>query len=316
MVLLAAAQLLLRRLSGEGDVIVGTPVAGRTRPELEGLIGLFLNNLALRTDLSGDPSFVDLLGRVREGTLAAFAHEDLPFEKLVEELQPERDLDRNPIFDVLVNLLNAPWEDLSLPGLSFSYEAPAEPEAKFALQLTMAERDGDLVLELLCDRRRFSAADAGRMLEQLEALLRGVLAAPEAPVGDHPMLTRACRAVLPDPSEILPEPRYEPRYYPVTALFAAWAEREPDAVAVIQGDVSLTYGELLDAASRMAARLPAGEVVAVRGERSPGLIAAITAVLASGGVLLLLDPELPASRHRQMVELAGATRLLRLDDDP
>ncbi len=249
------------------------------------------------------------------GTLAAYAHEDLPFEKLVEELQPERDLGRNPVFDVLVNLLNAPWEELSLPGLTFSYEAPAEPEAKFALQLTMAERDGGLVLEMLCDRRRFSAADAGRMLEQLEALLRGVLAAPEAPVGDHPMLTRACRAVLPDPAAALPEPRYPP----VTALFAAWAERAPGAVAVTQGEISLTYGELAIAAARLAAGLAAwgvadGDVVAVRGERSPGLIVAIAAVLASGGVLLLLDPELPAERHRQMVELAGASRLLWLGD--
>ena len=316
--LLALAQLLLARLSGEEDVIVGAPAAGRPRPELEGLVGLFLNTLALRTDLSGDPSFRALLKRARDSALGAFAHQLLPFERLVEELQPDRDPARNPVFDVMVNLLNMPRQELRLAGLNLTWQAPVEPEAKVGLTLFAAEEDGGLRLDLLADRRRFSAADASRMLEQLEVLLRGALAAPEAPVGDHRMLTRACRAVLPDPSVLLPEPRYEP----VTALFAAWAGRAPASMAVVQGKISLTYRELLASSSRLAAGLAAwgvetGTVVAVRGERGPGLIATVTAVLASGGVLLLLDPELPAHRHLQMVELAGAARLLWLGEgDP
>ena len=260
MVLLAALQVLLHRLSGDREVVVGTPVAGRPRPELEGLIGLFLNALALRGDVSGDPSFEQLLARVRALCLGAYAHQELPFERLVEALQPERDPGRHPLFDVMLNMINVPREELRLPELTLSWRAPVEPEAKLPLTLFATEQDGGLELEALADPRRFGSGDAARWLEQLEALLAQAVAEPAAPISSWSLVTAVCRSVLPDPAAPLPDLRYAP----VTDLLAAEARRHPERAALVQGDVVLSYGALVGAAAAVARGIPPG-----RGGRRP-----------------------------------------------
>src|SRR5262249_29882094 len=144
MVLLAAFNVVLSRWSGQADIVVGSPIAGRTHRELEGLIGFFVNTLALRTDLGGDPSFRELVGRVKEAALGAYAHQDLPFEKLVTELQPLRDLSRQPIFQVLFALQNVPQERFDLPGLELRRAGGGRPTEKFDLAVFVQERDGRL----------------------------------------------------------------------------------------------------------------------------------------------------------------------------
>src|SRR5579864_9176958 len=149
MTLLAATELVFGRWSGQDEVVVGTPIAGRNRAETEPLIGLFLNHLVLRTDLSGEPSFGGLLGRLRETTLGAFAHQDLPFEKLLEEIKPERDLSRTPLFQVLFNLINVPAEPLRLPGLTESPLAAVGADSKFDMTFYVEEIDGEVAFHLV-----------------------------------------------------------------------------------------------------------------------------------------------------------------------
>jgi amino acid adenylation domain-containing protein len=310
MVLLAAFDLLLARLAGVEDVTVGSTIAGRRQRELEGLIGFFVNVLPLRVDLAGDPSFRQLLARVREVALGGYAHQDIPFEKLVEELQPERDLEGNPFFDVLINLVNTPGSRVELPGLTFEGREPVQTEAKFALTLTAAETRDGLALNLLYRRDLFSPKRAAGMLDQLHGLLRQAASDPDRALSGYSMIPTLA-SVSP-----LPEPFYEP----VTATFFALAERSPDLVAVVSGDeVVMTYGDLAararEVASALAARdLRFGDVVALAGPRAPAMLPALVAILASGGVLLPLDPDLPADRRRRMLAIAGARCLVRVEE--
>lgn len=179
MVLLAAFQLLLSRWSGQSDVTVGTPVANRPRPEFEHLLGCFLNTLAMRTDLSGDPSFRQLVARVRKVALDAFAHQDVPFERLVEELRPQRDPRRHPIFDVMFNLVNVPRNPVELTGLELSYPELCPPESRFAFTLYAREVEGRLDLRIVYQTSLFSARRMSLFLEQFEELLRAAIADSE-----------------------------------------------------------------------------------------------------------------------------------------
>ena len=175
MTLLAAFKILLWRYSGQSDVVVGTPIAGRNHLATEGLIGLFVNTLVLRTSLSGNPSFSELLDRVREVTLGAYAHQDLPFEKLVEELQPERDMSRSPLFQVMFVLQNATAETLRLPGLEASEVTGGDETAKFDLTLGLAEIDGELQGSLQYNVDLFDAATIERLVQHYQLLLEGVV---------------------------------------------------------------------------------------------------------------------------------------------
>ncbi|HLX09300.1 MAG TPA: amino acid adenylation domain-containing protein, partial [Thermoanaerobaculia bacterium] len=311
MTLLAGFQLLLSRLSGELEVVVGSPIAGRRFRELEGLIGMFVNTLALRTDLSGGPSFRELLARVRATALAAYAHQDLPFERLVEELQLERDPRRNPIFDVLFNLVNTPRPAAELPGLRLASGEPPPAETKLDLSLTLVEEGEELGLYLLFARRPLAAAYGEALLAQLELLLAQAAAAPERGIDEYSLLAAGIGDRLPDPGAELR--RSEPR--PVHELFFARAAAQPAAPAVLRGDRAWTYGELAARARELAGRLAGagigpGTVVAVSGEQDCGLIVALIAVLAAGGVLLPVAPELPPARRRLMLAAARARLLL------
>jgi amino acid adenylation domain-containing protein len=310
MVLLAAFQLLLSRLAGEEDVVVGVTIAGRLRRETEELIGFFVNTLPLRTDLAGNPSFLQLLARVREVALGAYAHQELPFEKMVEMLQPERDLGANPLFDVLLNQVNTPQAAVDLPGITLVCEEPEEVDAKFALNLTAVELEGGLALHLTYRRDLFTPGRIDLLLGQLTHLLAQIGSAPQRPIGDYSLVTPESQALLPDPSLALPEPVYEP----VTELFFACADAAPARPAAVRGERAWSYGELAARARELAAALGArgldrGDVVALAGRGSFGFLAAMTAVLASGAVLLHLDAALPPRRRRQLCA-AGRARLL------
>ncbi|HSF39112.1 MAG TPA: non-ribosomal peptide synthase/polyketide synthase [Thermoanaerobaculia bacterium] len=289
MVLLAGFSALLARLSGQDDVIVGAPVAGRVREETEPLVGCFLNNVALRTDLSGRPSFRELLARARATALEAYAHQDVPFEKLLEELAPKRDLSRTPIFQVFLNMLNFPAEE---GGEGFGDAFTPEVPSKFDLTIYAAEGGGALHLDLVYNADLFDRERVEEMARQLERLLARAVEEPEAPVSRISLVTEA--ALLPDPAK------------PLDASFRggiheALSRQDPERVAVVEDGRIFTYGELQAAASGLAGLLASqglgrGEIVAVWAHRSAVLPGAVLGVLRAGAVFMVLDPAYPASR--------------------
>ncbi|HEV2146721.1 MAG TPA: amino acid adenylation domain-containing protein, partial [Longimicrobiaceae bacterium] len=313
MTLLAAFQVLLAKYSGQEDVVVGAPVAGRTHPELEGLIGFFANTLALRTDLSGDPTFRQLLRRVREGTLGAYAHQELPFEKLVEALQPERSLGHSPLFQVTFALQNAGRTPPRLTGVETSLVRTDGATAMFDLGLSMAEQDGELrgVLEYATDL--FDAATARRMVGHLRVLLEGIASAPETRLSGLELLgEEECRIVLEEWNGT--EAEY-PADLCIHQLCEERAVLTPDGVAVVFEEELLTYRELNERANRLAHRLRTLGVgpevrVGLCLERSLEMVVSILAVLKAGGAYVPLDPGYPAERLELMLSDSGVAVLL------
>ena len=311
MALLAAFNVLLRALSGQDDIILGVTIANRNRIEIESLIGFFVNTLPLRTDLSGNPTFLELLDRVRPGCLEAYGHQDLPFEKLVEEIHPERTPARNPIFDILFNSLTAPAGNAKLPGLVLDDLHREDPESKFALTLNVEEFGDEIRLRAVYQSRLFSSERIEAMLDQYVHLLQQIADDQESPISAYSLVAPRFRRLLPDPTQAIAEPRFEL----AARAFASRAELTPDRPAIIHGDRSWTYGELSEAVCALVSSLKAqglcrGDVVAVTGRRSFGLIAAVLAVLSSGGVLLTIDPLLPEYRKLLMVKEARPRRLI------
>ena len=312
MALLAAFQGLLSRRSGQDDLVVGTPVSGRTGAETEPLIGCFINTLVIRTDLSGNPSFRDVLSRVREGALGAFAHADLPFDKLVEELHPERDLARNPIYQVMFNLLtlgNAPVP--SIPSLEVRFLPPGDEASKLDLTLYASEEADGLQLRLVYAIDLFERAGMAEMLAQFKQFLEQVSADPDRPIAEASLVTDGARGRLPDPSAALEERAIEP----VTATFAAQARNCPEHPALVESGSVCTYGELaakMDAIARglVALAVRPGDVVALTGAPGVSMIAGVLGIMRARGVLLLLDPRLPIERRRLMLREAGVQHLL------
>ena len=307
MTLLTAFQVLLYRYSGQEDIAVGTPIAGRGRTELEGLIGFFVNTLVLRSDLSGNPSFRDLLRRARESALAAYSHQDLPFEKLVEELAPKRDPSRNPLFDVMINYVDRSQPALDLPGLAVQQIGPPSTSAKFAMTLYVGAHEQEVDLRLVYQSELFSPARIASMLEQYVHLLGQIARAPEKSVRDYSLVTASARACLPDPTIPLQAAPQES----VVAQVLTWARSAPDSTAVTAAGRQWTYAELTARATSLATTLQAmgigrGDVVAIIGPRSFGLIGTMLAVLMSGGAFLTIDPALPAQRKRVMLGEARA----------
>ncbi|WP_437681732.1 amino acid adenylation domain-containing protein [Sorangium sp. So ce131] len=306
MTLLAAFQALLGRYSRQSDVVVGSPVAGRTRAEVEGLIGLFVNTLALRADLRGDPPFVELLRQVRDTALGAYAHQALPFERIVDALGVPRDLSRTPVFQVLFTLQNAPVQVMQLAGLSLREEELPTRTAKFDLDLTLREVDGALVGTLEYSADLFDASTAERMAGHLCTLLEGVAAAPATRISRLPLLTAAERRQIlvernrtaRDFTAVRPEWRPAARF---TELFEAQAERTPDAVAVACDGERWTYAELDDRARRVGRALRErgvgrGDVVGLLLDRGVELVAAILGVFKAGGAYMPLDADWPDQR--------------------
>ncbi|HLX07384.1 MAG TPA: amino acid adenylation domain-containing protein, partial [Thermoanaerobaculia bacterium] len=314
MSLLGAFQALLGRYSQEERLVVGSPIAGRTRIELENLVGLFVNTLALAVDLGGDPPFAALLGRVRETALAAYAHQEVPFEKLVAELQPERSLAHSPLFQVLLVLQNAPASPLALPGLTLTPAAVAGNTAKFDLNLDLGEVNGALAGSLGYSADLFDAATVGRWAGQLEVLLDAVTADPLQRLSALPLLSAGERQQLVEWNATAAPYRLDRCLH---ELIAEQARRTPHAVAVeAEADgARLTFAELAAAAGRLARRLRrqgagAETIVALCAERSLAMVVGVLAILEAGGAYLPLDPETPRERLLYMLRDAGATLLL------
>ncbi|HSF38618.1 MAG TPA: non-ribosomal peptide synthase/polyketide synthase, partial [Thermoanaerobaculia bacterium] len=299
MVLLAAFQTLLARYSGQRALAVGSPVAGRNRLEIEGLIGFFVNTLVLHGDLAGEPSFRELLGRVRETALAGYLHQDLPFEKLIEELAPERSLAHSPLFQVMLALQNAPAGSLEIRDLRLRPANVPGTTAKFDLMLNLTEHGGTLAGVFEYSTDLFDAATVGRLTGHFERLLAAAVTRPGEPVFVLPLMSDAERfQVLVEWNDR--KPAAEPRAL-MHELFAAQARRTPEAVAVVCGDRELTYAELGVRAGRLARRLRRHGVgpdvpVGLLSERSPDMIVGVLGILQAGGACLPLDPKQPAQR--------------------
>jgi amino acid adenylation domain-containing protein len=321
MTLLAGFAAVLARYSGQEDLPVGTAVANRRRRELEGLIGFFVNTLALRVDLAGGPSFGELLARVREMALGAYEHQDLPFEKLVAELRPVRDTSHEPLVQVSFLLQNAPMPDVDLPGLALTAEPAASRTAKLDLLVSMSEHAGGtagIAATWEYDTDLFDAATIERMAGHLRRLLEAALAetateeAPGFPWSRLPLFDAAERRELLDLGNGAAAPLPD---LPVHALFEAQVEKTPDAVAVVSRARSLTYRELDRRANGLAHRLREEGVdtdarVGLRLERGPDLVLGILSVLKAGGAYVPLDPTYPAERLAGMIADASPRQVI------
>jgi non-ribosomal peptide synthetase component F len=250
MILLAGFQTLLWRYTDQEDIAIGSPIANRNRTEIEGLIGFFVNTLVLRTNLAGNPSFEELLKRVREVALGAYAHQDLPFELLVEQLQPQRDLSYTPLFQVMFVLQNAPMSALELPGLTLTLLESNSDSAKFDLTLQMIETEEGLVGSLEYNTDLFEENTIHRMVGHLQTLLEGVVANPQQHLSELPLLSESER------HQLLVEWNDTEVEYPqqlcIHQLFEAQVERTPDSIAVVFEDQQLTYRELNTKANQLA----------------------------------------------------------------
>ncbi|HEV7590264.1 MAG TPA: amino acid adenylation domain-containing protein, partial [Longimicrobium sp.] len=314
MVLLGVFQVLLAKYAGTDDVVVGSPIAGRTRGEVEGLIGFFVNTLVLRARLDGDPAFREVLRRVREATLGAYEHQEVPFEKLVEALQPERSLSHSPLFQVMFTLANAAEQPFAgLPGLLVEDATRDTGAVKFDLNLRCGEDEGGLWTALGYSTELFEPATAARLLAHFGRVLEQVAANPDLRLSAVELLDDAERAWVVEACNATAA-EY-PRESCVHALFEAQAARTPHAPAVVYKGETLTYAELNARANRLAhhlIRLGVGPDVRVglcmdRGMEMPvGLLA----VLKAGGAYVPLDPDYPADRLRYMVEDSAPAALL------
>ncbi|HVR96838.1 MAG TPA: amino acid adenylation domain-containing protein [Thermoanaerobaculia bacterium] len=301
---LAAFQALLGRHTGQDDLAVGTPIAGRTRVELEGLIGFFANTLVLRGDLAGDPGFRELLGRTRERVLGAQVHQHLPFEKLVEELETERDLSRTPLFQAMFVHRAGPAEGLEVAGLGVTSLPLETGTTQFDLLLAVEEQGGKVVATLEHNLDLYDATTAGRMLERLRLLLAAAAADPDRPLSALPLLSESERHQLLEwnDTELMGPPTL-----PVVRLFEAQAARSPEAPAVTFAGEVLTYAELDRRAGRLARRLAALSVgpesrVGLLLERSADLVVGMLGVWKAGGAWVPLDPAQPEARLAWMIE--------------
>ncbi|WP_445299506.1 amino acid adenylation domain-containing protein [Microcoleus sp. B3-A4] len=313
MTLLAVFQILLYRYTGQEDVIVGSPIANRNRVEIEGLIGFFVNTLVLPTELSGEPSFRELLGRVREVALGAYAHQDLPFEKLVEELQLERDLSRNPLFQVMFVLQNAPISALEFRGLSLTPLEVHNGTAKFDLTLELEESAEGIRGWFEYNTDLFDTLTITRMANHFQTLVEGIVANPEQRLWGLPLLSAAQQ------HQLLVEWNNTQTDYPnqtcIHQLFEAQVERTPNAVAVVFENEQLTYQQLNYRANQLAHHLQKLGVepemlVGICVERSLEMIVGLLGILKAGGAYLPLDPSYPQDRLAFMLEDAQVSVLL------
>ncbi|HKV08230.1 MAG TPA: amino acid adenylation domain-containing protein [Thermoanaerobaculia bacterium] len=314
MALLAGFAALLARWSGEDDVPVGTYTGNRARSELEGLIGFFINTLVLRTRLDDGPAFRPLLARVREVTLGAFAHQDLPFEGLLEALHPERDLSHTPLFQHLLVLQNFPAEAVEMADVRLAPLALENDHASFDVSLYLEEAGDRVTGAAQYNVDLFDAATIERLTRHLGTLLEAAVREPERPVHELPLLSREEKEqLLGDWSgATAAAPAADS---PVHTLFEIQAERTPENVAVEAGDRRLTYAELNDRANRLARHLRklgvgTDVLVGLTTERSPEALVGMLGILKAGGAYLPLDPAYPEDRRAFMVEDSGARLVL------
>ncbi len=310
--LLAAFQTLLYRYTGQTDIPVGSPIANRNRSEIEGLIGFFVNSLVLRTDLSGNPPFRELLQRVQEVALGAYAHQDLPFEKLVEELQPERDLSHMPLFQVMFALQSAPTPALDFVGLNLKFSEVENKTAKFDLTLSIENTEQGLKGSLEYNTDLFDSATITRMLANFQTLLEGIVANPEQSIATLPLLTGA------EKQQLLTAWNNTQADYPqdqcIHQLFEAQVEQTPHAIAIASTAEQLTYRELNHRANQLAhylQELSVGpEVLVCLCVERVEMIVGMLGILKAGGAYLPLDPIYPQERLNSILEDAQVPILL------
>ncbi|HEX2223132.1 MAG TPA: amino acid adenylation domain-containing protein, partial [Thermoanaerobaculia bacterium] len=319
MVLFAAFAALLHRVAGPEDLVIGTPIANRNRSELEPLIGFFVNTLALRADLSGDPSFTDLLARLKPEVLGAYDHQDLPFERLVAELRPERSLAETPIFQVLFILQNNAMPALRLPGLELEPQDPDNGTSKFDLTFEAAVTPEGLLLSVEHSTDLFDTVRMERWAAGFRRLLEGIVEEPDRRVSDLPLLSGAeTRQLLVDWNDTALS---FPEEATLADLFVEQAARTPEARALVLEGQSLTYRELAERAAGLATWLRQAGVgpdvpVGLCAERSVEMVVAALAVLESGGAYLPLDPSHPRERLERIAADAGIPVLLLGDGVP
>ena len=312
MTLLTAFNVLLSRYSGQQDVVVGTPIAGRNRAEVEKLIGFFVNTLVMRTDLSGNPSFRELLARVREASMGAYAHQDLPFEKLVEELRPDRDLSRSAIFQVMFVLQNVPTAAQRMGDIEATPFGAGTPSAKFDISLITSETPDGLRVSAIYDTGLFEAETIRRMLGHFHRLLEGAILAPGVPVDRLEMLGTDERQIL---LEDFNATNHTVPVATLPQLVESQVKRTPDATAVWTTASALSYAELNSRANRLAHHLIRSgvgteSVVGICLERSPDMLVALLAVLKAGAAYLPLDPDYPPERLALMLADAAPTLVI------
>ena len=312
MALLAGVQVLLGRYAGQQEVVVGTPIANRTRQEIEPLIGFFVNTLVLRGEVRSEWSFREMLKRVREVTLAAYAHQDVPFEQLVEELQPVRDLSRNPLFQVMLLVQNAPQESFSLPGLSVeALDTEDGGVAKFDLMFAAAESGEKIRVGINYATELYEPATIERMARHFRAVVETMTRNADSRIGEVTILSDAERAQLEEWNRT--EREYPQRW--VHELFEDQVKRTPGAVAVEYGDQHLNYEELNRRANQLAHYLRNMGVgpevlVGICMERSLEMVVGMLGVLKAGGAYVPLDPAYPAKRLQYMLGDTQAPVLL------
>ena len=300
MALLAVLQLLLARYSGQRDIVVGSPTANRTAPDLEPLIGCFINMLVLRTDLSGNPTFQSLLQRVRQVALGAYAHQDIPFERLVEELHPEREMNRTPLFQVMLAFQNVPFSRTTFADLTLSPLSGAVSDtAKFDLWVSLNETPQGISGTVEYSRDLFEVETIQHLVENWYVLLEAIVAEPEQRVNTYAILTEEERAL--QASWNATRQDWGLAHPCLSCLLAQQARRTPQAIALLSDTHSLTYQHLQERAAQLAHHLRQWHVgpetcVALCLPRSEALLIAVLAILATGAAYLPLDPQAPPAR--------------------
>ncbi|MBW4575237.1 MAG: amino acid adenylation domain-containing protein [Aphanothece sp. CMT-3BRIN-NPC111] len=316
MTLLAAFKTLLYRYTGQEDILVGSAIANRNRSEIENLIGFFANTLVLRTQLLGNPTFEELLKRVREVALGAYSHQDLPFEKLVEALQPERDLSHNPLFQVLFALHNVPMPTLELSGVTLSLEEMQSETARFDLAVDLWEEPEGIRGVFEYNKNLFSESTLNRMVGHFQTLLESIVANPKECISKLEFLTNSeQQQLLVEWNNEQREQGKQGRHFCLHELFEAQVERTPDAIAVTFENQQLTYRELNQRANQLAHHLQRIGVkpevlVGICVERSLEMIVGLLAILKAGGAYVPLDPAYLNDRLTFMLEDAQIQVLL------
>ncbi|MFE3880677.1 amino acid adenylation domain-containing protein, partial [Kitasatospora sp. NPDC059146] len=308
MTLMATYQILLRTYTGHHDIAVGTPVANRNRSETEDLIGFFVNTLVLRADLTGNPTLREVLRHTRDTALNAYAHQDLPFERLVSELAPQRDLSRTPLFQTMLTVQDATLDSWQLPGLDVRTLPLGDDVAKFDLTVTATESDTGLTVDFTYSTDLFDAATIERLATHFQHLLTAVTTDPDARLDDLDLLSPdERRRILQDWNDTTAP---YPHDRTVHQLVEQHAAERPDAIALVQGERRFSYRELNERANQLAHRLRESGVhpdttVGICAERSPELVIGLLAVLKAGAAYLPLDPTHPTER---LTHLLTSTR--------
>jgi amino acid adenylation domain-containing protein len=305
MTLLAALAIWLSRQTGQQEVIVGSTIAGRNRREIEGLIGFFINALALRTDVSGNPTFQELLSRVREVCLEAYTHQDVPFDRVVEDINPQRDFSRHPLFQVMFNMADVSERVFHLSGCEITKLADPYPAAKFDITLHAPEIGGKIELTSVYNTELFTESRMAALLEEWDYLLAQAVENPQSRIDDYSLVTPCARAVLPDPTAPLEE-TWEGAIHQV---FSAQAGREPNKLAVVDHKQNWTYREIDARSNQLAHHLVScgiqpKDVIAIYAHRSAPLVLILLGVLKAGAAFLVLDPAHPSTRLIDYLRIA------------